>query len=712
MVRALNERLYRAYRYAFGLDPSGIHATSQVLRGGEDGELAEVRVNHSRALVNTLLNLIVAPKIVWQPKAVNVDYDSVRECNLASAILEFFWTEKQVSKYAIAALESALFFKEGFVLLEWDPDAGDDYAALPSESAPAIPDLAPTGDPGSLSAQLPHVAPPPPAPAAQPAVVKGGDVRFTSVQPWDVIRDPTKQSWDQLDWVIVRLYRNRFDLAAQYPEHAEEIRSAPPEDTSNKITNAWGNAHGNDDVACYYFFHKRTPSVPDGREVVLIGETVLRDVPLSYESVPLYRVSAGEMIGTPYGYSAFEDILGVQELMDSLHTAIASNQTALATQCVVFEEGTDIDPQQVVAGMQAIYKQPGAADPKALQLTSTPAEVFNHLGGLKKDQELLFGLNSVVRGEPQGKEMSGSALALLQSQALQQSSVVQGNYLRFVEGIGTCLLSIIRNRAQASRTVAIVGKSNQFLVTDTEYSGKDIGRIKKVQVEIGNPLAQTSAGRTEMAKELMQMGLVKTVEQYHEVLQTGRLEPLTQSLTNELLLIRSENEQLTRAVLEQPQVDPMAAMLGLPPPEPQLSAESVPPVLLLDDHMLHAREHRSVLANPEARRNPAVVRAVLQHIADHEQAYYTAPPPTLMLVGQQPPMMPMGPPPGAPGGAPPADAGVSPPGGSQPGDAGPPPAAPPGAAPGGPQPKLPDAPKQPATGRKWNPLDAGGVVPR
>lgn len=630
LISGLSERQHRSFRYYFGLNPSGIHATSQVLRGGENGELAQVRVNHSRALVNTLLNLIVAPKLVWQPKAVNIDYDSLRECELAAAILEYYWVERQVSRYTTRALEEAIVFAESFIHLDWQAAGGETYAH--------------DGE----------------------AETKTGDIRVTNIPSWDVIRDPNKQSFDACDWFIVRFPENKWDLAAQHPEQAEQILNVPAE--SRLDATGTMKTSDTDDVACHVLYHKRTPALPMGREVAFLADgTVLRDTELSYETLPLFRVSAGEITGTPYGYTSFLDILGVQELMDSLHTTIASNQDALGGQTIIVEEGTEITPEQMAGGLKVITVPPNAMPPKALELLRTPAEIFTHLANLQKQQELLFGLNSVVRGEPQSGELSGSALALLQSQALQQSSTLQANYLRLVQTVGSSLLEIIKARADVPRQVALVGKSSSFLVTDVEYDRTSLQRVKKVQVDIGNPLSQTPAGRIEMAKELLNTGLIKTAEQYMMVLQTGRLEPLTQSLSHELLLIKSENEQLARG--------------------------EIPPTIAIDDHMLHAREHRGVLANPEARRNPEVVQAVLNHLAEHEDLLYTTSPATLAMVGVPPPMVP---PPGA--------MGPQAPGG--------PAGAPPGQVPGGPQPEMPREPTNPATGQEWNATDAGGAVPR
>lgn len=633
LLNGLNQRSTRAYQFYYGLDPSGIHATSQILRGGDAGELAELRVNHARSLINTLLNLIVAPKIVWHPKATNVDYDSLRETELASAILDYYWSEQKISKYAVQALEEALVFTEGFVLMKWDGDAGDDYAMDPD--------------------------------APDAGMIKSGDVHLKNVSTWDVIRDPAKTSWETLDWVIVRCYENKYNLIAKYPEFADLINTAT-DDRTMRQTVAQPGSDDTDDVALYYFYHKPTAALPTGRQTAFLNnKAVLADGPLAGGRIPLFRVSAGELIGTPYGYSSFLDVLGIQEIIDSLHTAVTTNQTTLATQCISAEAGSDIPIDQLPGGMKVIYHPPGGAPPRALQLTSTPPEVFKYLEQLQADQQLIFGLNSVVRGETPSGELSGSALALLQSQALQQSSTIQANYLRMVEELGQSLLRLVRDNLDVPRTVSLVGKSSSYLVTDAEFVGSDLSRIQKVQVEIGNPLAATPAGRAEMAKELLTLlGPKFTVEQYQQVLATGRLEPLTKSLNDELLLIRAENEQLT--------------------------AGELPPVVIFDDHLLHVREHRSVLANLEARKRPEVLQAALAHIAEHETQYYTAPPTTLMMMGQQPPMLPMGP----TGGDPSVPAGGSKPAGNpNAGDA-----------------QMPNNPTNPATGQTWDPTTGGGVV--
>lgn len=658
LTGVIRQRDARSYSYYYGLSPSGVHATSHVLRGGDEGELAEVRVNHSRSLLNALLNLITAPRLVWQATATNADYDSLRETELANAILEYYWQERQVNLLAARGLESALGFAEGFVLLGWDKHAGDAFA-------------------GDLSTG---------------AVEKSGDASIKFIPKWDVYRDPSKGSWEEVDWTLVRLRLNKFTLAKQNPSHAEEILACTSDGeilSPASITDPRLH-HESDDITVYLFLHKPTAALEEGRKALMLPDGTI--LPESDETMPiqlLHRVSAGEQIGTSYGYTPYYEILGPQELMDSLETSVATNQSTFGTQNILAPHGCELSPDDLVGGARIIYYPADAKPPEALQLTSTPKEIFDNLDRLQKAQELLIGINSVVRGEPQSSEMPGNAMALLSAQALQQASGIQANYIAFVEAIGSSLVQLIQANLSVPRKIALVGKANAFLVTDVEYSGESIGRIKRVSVDVGNPLSQTSAGRVTLADNLLEKGLIKTPEQYVQVLSSGRLEPLTQALNHQLLLIRSENESLALG-------EPVQA-------------------LALDDHMLHVREHSVVIANPQARKDPNVVKAVLAHIQHHQDLYENTPVSTLMMMGQQPPPWLMqGPPPGEgpPGGegGPPPGAPLPPPG--DPGSGAPPPPAEPGLPPGGPgSPDLPSMPTNPVTGQEFNPVDGGGFVP-
>ena len=51
--------------------------------------------------------------------------------------------------------------------------------------------------------------------------------------------------------------------------------------------------------------------------------------------------------------------------------------------------------------------------------------------------ETLSGVNSVARGNPEASLQSGTALAMVQSQALQFMSGLQQSYIQLIEDVGT-----------------------------------------------------------------------------------------------------------------------------------------------------------------------------------------------------------------------------------------------------------------------------------
>jgi hypothetical protein len=147
----------------------------------------------------------------------------------------------------------------------------------------------------------------------------------------------------------------------------------------------------------------------------------------------------------------------------------------------------------------------------------------------------------------------------------------------------------------------------------------------------------TTAGRVQMAEQLLQMGLITSPEQYINVINTGNLDLLTEKESNELDTIKGENEFL-------------------------LKGEEVMAVAT-DDHALHIREHKAVIADQDLRKDPALVERTLAHIMEHIQMLQTVDPNLLAIIGEQP-LSPPGGSPVAPGNAapqqPPASAqGVS-----------------------------------------------------
>jgi hypothetical protein len=68
-----------------------------------------------------------------------------------------------------------------------------------------------------------------------------------------------------------------------------------------------------DDIAIYHFWHKKDATLPNGRYVICLEDgTVLFDGDLPYESIPVRRITTGDLMGTSFGYSPMFDLLVLQ----------------------------------------------------------------------------------------------------------------------------------------------------------------------------------------------------------------------------------------------------------------------------------------------------------------------------------------------------------------------------------------------------------------
>ena len=570
----LIRKSYRAY-YGITADFSSMFDVKGLRAEGMQGELTKIMVNHYRNLITHLLVMTTAQRPAMEARATNSDYKSLSQAVLATGILDYYFREKKLEKYLKTACEYALVFGEGFVSARWDASIGEQYGVDP--------------DTGAIRYE--------------------GDLVFKNHSPLDVIRERYKE-WANQDWVICRIYKNKYDLIAKYPEFKDKIENLECRDTLFSKYSSTGRytSAESDDVAVYEYYHRKSEAVPNGRHVIFLdADIVLFDGPLPYRDIPLYRINPAELIGGPFGYSHTFDLLPLQEAVNLCHSTALSNISTFGVQNIKIPKGADINIEQISGGMNLIEIDEKLGTIEPLQLTATAAETYNYMDNLERKMEMLSGVNQVSRGDPQASLKSGAALALVAAQAVQFNSGLQQSYNMLVEDVGTGVINILRDYAKVPRVAMIAGKFNRPYMK--EFSGDDLSQINRVVVDASSAIIKTTAGKVEMANQLLQAGMVKTPDEYITVVNTGRLDPMIEGHQSEMLNIKAENEKMREGI------DPI--------------------VVITDDHKLHIMEHKAVLANPESREDPKVVGACTSHIMEHINQLRSADPELLTLLGQQ-----------------------------------------------------------------------------
>lgn len=627
----------------YGVGQDGKESWS-VTPGGEFGELVQQKVNDYSSLVRHEVTLAVKDRPAGIAKAINTNIATLRNARIGTQLVEYYFTDpkKMLEPDYVQCLELAGLSAEAFILQLWEATMGEDMR-----------------------------------PDEQGGMLKAGDLSQLVIPTWDATRDVGMPYPDKATWFIFSWRVNKFELAAKYPAYKDEIiLDAESTHSIRKPLIVRAGETETDFIENHLLVHMPTDAVPGGKFTLFINDTILQDGDYPFKTKCFHRCSDREMFGTAFGHTANFDLLGLEQVTDMIHSVALNNISTYGAGTIVGPKGGGIAQQDLGKGNRYIEADPNLVDKiRVLELCKTPPEAYAYLQTLDQKKGELSGINSILRGDPQGalKGASGSAMALLQSQAISYNSAFQRAFYRLMSSCGTGIIEFMQQFASDPRIVRIAGKSNAQAVKEFKFTGEQLKDVSTVVFEPINPVLQTASGKLTIADNMLQAGMLTSPKRYIEVLTTGNLNVLLEDQVAVEESIIEENELLGEG-------KPVMAVIT-------------------ENHQMHIQGHQAVISQPNAKNDPAVVQNVLAHIQEHVDLWQQASmsnPALLAATGQQVlPPMPMP-------GMPPQGAGPAEPSG------------PPGSGPSavmdpnanqGNQPSLPKPPNDPATG------EAASVAP-
>jgi hypothetical protein len=568
-----------------------------------DQSLKAININHYASYVRNIHNMVTSSRSAWEAQAVNTDLESQSDTQLAGGLLDYYMREKHIETKLTESCLKALYLREGWISIGWNATGGEVYGVNPETQNP----------------------------------IYEGDFVVNGRTLTDITRDIRRKDMSH-QWYIEREFENKWDIAAKFPELAEKITSLVYDEKTESQYEICGSKSASmfdkgdcDLIPTYTLYHDRSDAVKGGRMTkVLNDEITLFDGELPYKRIYLFPITTGVAAETGFGHSSAMDLLPVQDAFNLCVSSILTNIAANGVQNFQVPKGAAPHITQLMDGMNVWETDPKAGgELRPMELLKTAPEVYTFASFLIDQGDLISNVSQIGRGNAP-TNMSGTAMALLQQQAIQSTSGAQTSYTLALENVGTALIELLQTFAVVPRLALIAGKSKRSMMK--EFSNKDLKGIGRVFVNRANPLTKTGAGRMEIANNLLNTpppqpgSMIKTPEQYLGVLTTGNLEPLYQYDNSQRMLILSENEML---------------MEGKP-------VQGV----FTDDDAIHVLEHDCVLHSPEARENPQVVQATLDHIQWHinnakgkdpamaamlkQQSFFQAPPPMMPPQGGQP----------------------------------------------------------------------------
>lgn len=582
-----------AYCAYYGIDPDSLAWEShRIGYDGEVGELLRFRINEYRSYVRQCMTMAIGQRPAFEAVAINADHDTLTAVEDADTAINYLYWAKYGERKERRTVEKGDLFGLGWTEVTFDVDGGEEIeVALP---------LPPEMGGG---------------PSPQMQLQRTGEMILSSLGPWDLFYEPTIEEFDDHLWRTSRHRRSKWELAARYPEHREQIL-AMSHDDEYAIEVMFGfdpDEVNTEELVLKHFYHAKTRALPAGRFIIYVGRIALYDGPLPFRTLPFVDYCPAEFIGTALGYADAWNLIPLNQMMDQVASDVATNVANLGRAVLAIEEGIDVDVESIANGMRALAVPPGMKVPEFLQPPPLGEGAQFLFELLDAKYASISGLNPTARGQATTNVTSGEMAALYHSIAIEVNSARQMAVDSHRERVANLMLQIHQDYQTHPMMLEITGADQRTYAKQVDASV--FKNVQKVIIKTANPMTRTQAGRLQKAALMMAVpGAVETPEQYDELIASGQLSPLYKAPRAKVLRIAWENEQLRKG--------PPVAVTSIDP-ETGAPIETTPtvPVLLTDPHDIHGPEHLAELADPRVLQNPAAMKAILTHTLEHFRAW-------------------------------------------------------------------------------------------
>jgi hypothetical protein len=619
-----------ADRCYHGRNPDGGYSNAHAVTfGGEQGEVAQIHVGHYRQLVRQQHTIATSQRPAIEVTATSNDPEAISDTIVARQLLEYDLDEGGLELQSYQTHERALVYSEAFIVQTWDPHAGELVG-----TAPVAPEAIDTAEAG-----IPDVPEGVPAEQVQLEMpVHEGAIRVEVVSPIDCARDLDAPSVEDSPWWIVRRRRHRWNLAARFPESSEKRRAildAPSADLDEwALYKRKRIANESDFVVTLTLYHPPSDALPLGRQVEIVGEQWLEDMPYPYDHCVVHADMPSVELEQSTGYGDSWDLLALSQSLNATESGMLSVADAGWAINWTAARGQKVDAKQLESGFNIVeYDDEGRGlnPPSIAERPELRESDFKFSEHQRQTLEVLSGINSAVRGAADDDSTSGADRALKATLAVQANSAQQRAYAMLLRSVLNARVNLYREFMSGERIIEVAGRDKTGHVK--RFTADTLQSVRRVRVELGPADLRTVEGRMKHADRMLEAygAQVITPARYMALRTTGRLEDIDDPIADHKVVARQENDLFREGKGMQVQA------------------------LIHQHHACHMAEHARDLNNLEilmdASRTTEIAQR-LQHIFVHAQQWAAAPPELLAATGQEPaPSVLIGAPTG--GGAPP-----------------------------------------------------------
>lgn len=443
---------------------------------GIDGSNADVNVSYAFKNLRFIHAQMSAnpPSVAMRP--TSSDQDDHRKADAADRIVRFAIRKYNMQEKADQLTLHALLYGTGVLKTVWDSSKGD-IISFDTENDEMLLE-------GDIDIGVPFI--------------------------WNLFLDPDAKAWDEVKWVIERVYVDYEEACLRWPGKIDVLKQARVEQSAvrNRGRDTQLQNDHYDCVELLEYWETGLPSngymgrysitTTDGEVLEPTRPSPFRfpragarnriesmDIPDDVKesrmnalpqqaSLPYHILTDIDVPNQVWGRSSIEYAATLQENLNRLDSAKLDNIQAHGNARMILPESAEISDDALSNSPWDVVKITGnqppyfMAPPQLMPDMST--ERVNYVQGIND----VMGVNEAMFGQ-QSREQSGASMQYATNQGNMIRRRLFNKYVLVVESIYKGLLNLVRKHWTINRTIYVLGKENALEAVDLKGADIDGG---------------------------------------------------------------------------------------------------------------------------------------------------------------------------------------------------------------------------------------------
>jgi hypothetical protein len=325
------------------------------------------------------------------------------------------------------------------------------------------------------------------------------------VGPYDLFFEPDVLSVDESQWVAIRTYEVKEELAEIYPDFADEIEGSGVSQREN-------NQDAPDSRVELFEIYWR-----DGKHALFVGDTyIYQDDAYPIREFPVHVFKYTNIPYRLWGLSLLTPLIDLQWLYNKSRSQILNNVELMANPKWLIPKTAGVSKNSITnrPGEKVFYNAAGGK-PHQIQSVPMPGYVMDNIQRLQVELLDVSGVHNISLGKREIGVTSGKAINALAQQDSSQLQVTQLSIEVGVQQMAKTALLLMKTYYTEPKMVRMMDSLGQVIFDQIEQAS--IVDDPEIFLQAGSLFRDEAQDRDAKILQMAEMGLIEKEDAIQEL---------------------------------------------------------------------------------------------------------------------------------------------------------------------------------------------------